>query len=163
MRAILSLSILLLGVQSVQAQVDTYLQGVTIAHFWVQPLLGNESAHEVECGVSPRALRETLMLPIRSYTKMREPAPGQFENYPAVILKVKAVKAGNVCAYSIALDVLQAGQVKLNSPVERGFNVILFRDDTLVTSAASDNGHYMMGRVEEMVKKLATAWQGANP
>ncbi len=158
-----ALAVMILMGSETQAQPFDYddfnLRGLTAAIILVDPVDDTGKG----CGLSQDTLRNTLMLPLNAYTKIR---PTDFTPNPlppTVSLSVSALRNLNVCFFVYQLEVTTMMRLTVNDHVgPRTQTVMLWRDGGFASSGASD-GRYVNAQIEALGKKLATAWQKANP
>jgi hypothetical protein len=117
--------------------------------------------HAKRCKIDEQALRDRILLPVRAYTKLR------IVELPKVnlTLEVFAGATNAICVAHLKLIVSTFAVVQLQhyeKPILH--TIVLFEEESLITASGNEGlGNSAPNSVESLGKKLATAWQTANP
>ena len=119
-----------------------------------------------DCSLEQETLRNAIVLPINAYTKLQIApfSPAAMGQGPTISCVVTALKNNRGCFFVYALEVQLLMEVTISDDVgARAQTVMLWRSGGLAISGLTDGGRYLTGIAEEEAKRLAIAWQGANP
>ena len=118
------------------------------------------------CGLSHEILRNAVLLPLNTYTKMEFAdsivAGTILDTAPWLAIHVNTLKRSTGCFFHIELELSTTVSVIVSEQVGmRPQKVVLWREAGLATT--SFIGAWNLTKyIEEVVKKFAVAWQRAN-
>ena len=136
------------------------LTGVKTAEF----AIGGLDADSKQCGLEEAALLNAMKLPIRAYTKIREPAkPGL--GYPLINLHiVTLITSGRSCVHAVRMEVAEWTLVQLGAEKQPGPRSVQMWSRLLaLTGPQNGSANQVLTAVEDLARQFATAWQNDNP
>ena len=118
------------------------------------------------CGLSQEYIRNAVLLPLNTYTKMEfvdsSVAGTILDTAPWLSFSVNTLKGSTGCFFHLELELSTTVSVIVSEQVGmRAQKVVLWRQAGLATTSL--NGAWNLAKyIEEIVKKFAVAWQRAN-
>lgn len=149
----------LLASQGVAMAANDQLKGLKTVRVFV---VGLDEVSK-RCGLTADAMKDSMMLPIRAYTKIREWKEGDVGVDGAIVLGVVSGNNQMLCAHAFSMSVETYGYAKLSFNDDLSAKRIVLWDTGAIVTSQVGHSKNSMSEIEEMARGFASAWQAANP